>query len=229
MKEAASIEKLSGEWRQVQIASSIEDVKRAPFALDSNVIVFRNKLEGDYDELTQYLLDRLNVQEEGSVTFSARGILKDDLGALSEEGQKAALGFFNSTEDILGQVRSMGARITVQGAQYDARDSNDYYWHTDGRDGRRIIQRVTGGMTEIAHVDDVLEIRRGAYDGRSDVIDNPRILTFNLGDIFANKAGQIGLIQQMKDRYVGRIDAVTHRKAEPTGKPGMIFTVDLPK
>ena len=61
-----SVQKLSSEWSQIQLADSIKGVASDKFAKDSNAILFPLNLEGDFEGLTDYFIEFYNLEENES-------------------------------------------------------------------------------------------------------------------------------------------------------------------
>jgi len=216
-----NMKKLSSEWSQIQIADNISDVTRGKFSSDSNAIVLPHKMDGDFEALTNYLIKKTQLADDESTRLDLH--LFDTLSKnleLSEAGRLAAKNLYETASNILDSGRTSLTQFSLQGKNYSSLDEN---WHTDGTLGqRRVGCRVSGNETEIAHQDDVIKVSSGET-GYSEVKDSPRTTTYGLGNIWANKAGKNSLFSY----FDKSMEAVTHRKSESNGKPGLIFTTNL--
>jgi hypothetical protein len=223
-KSNKPVQKLSSEWSQIQIADSISGVASDTFAKDSNTILFPQKLEGDFDGLTDYFIQYYNPKINDSMRLEAYHLecaAKDD--NLHPLIRLAAQNFYDTIHTLTYGKRADLSKILLQNSQYK---SDEQDWHTDSYPGmRRVGMRVSGPETEIAHVDDVKALR--TYDNKSAVIDNPRTTTYGLGSVWANKPSALTITQSLFSRFDTSIDAVTHRKGAPNGKPGLIYTTNL--
>lgn len=219
------MKKLSEEWSQIQIATSISGVMYDEFAPTSNALLFPKKIEGDFDGLTAHLIEAHEVSDT-----EVRSLDVFDLDCvarhteLPEDIKKAA----ENLHDVITQLaRGKGAdisRLLLHGSHYTSGDEN---WHTDGYPGkRRVGIRVSGPETEVANVQDVYKINVNDR-GDSDVSENPRIVTYGLCTVWANKPGVETFFEGLFGTRKNTIDAVTHRKGHENGQAGMIFTTNL--
>lgn len=207
-------ERVIPDWPQIQIAESLKSVIAGPFNKGASLIVYPRRLEGDYKELTQYLLDRYKVADHDMENFLSSD-LEDDLLSLSEDGRKAAQQVrkdISVIRDYIDDDQALDLR--VQGA-WNRTSSMPYHHDTV----RRMGIRYSGNMTEEVHNDDVLGIDTGS-GGECRVKENPRIVQFNHGDVWCHKG------TSLFDYFTGSKPAV-HRRAEPNGEPGLIITADI--
>lgn len=219
-----SVQKLSSEWSQIQLADSIKGVATDKFAKDSNAILLPLNLEGDFDGLTDYFIEFYKLEENESkhlrLFHLSQATQDENLHPLI---RIAAGNFHDAIIAITDGKRADLSRILLHNAGYA---SDEQEWHTDSYPGmRRVGMRVSGPETEVAHVDDVTAIR--THDNKSAVIDNPRTTTYGLGSVWANKPGAKTITQSLFSRFDDSIDPVTHRKGAPNGKPGLIYTTNL--
>ena len=219
-----SVQKLSSEWSQIQLAGSIKGVATDKFAQDSNAILYPQKLEGNFEGWTDYFIQYYTPEIDECLKLEAYhfqcAAQDNNLHPLI---RIAAQNFFDTIQTITSGNRADLSKILLQSAEYQD-DEQD--WHTDSYPGmRRVGMRVSGPETEVAHVDDVTAIR--THDNKSAVIDNPRTTTYGLGSVWANKPGAKTITQSLFSRFDDSIDPVTHRKGAPNGKAGLIFTTNL--
>lgn len=207
------------EWSQIQVVARVSDVANTNFSPSANSIISAQKLEGDFEGLTAYLIGKHNLHPD-----QQREIEQIELDfvyldkTLDTRIRTAARNFFNAIDAISNARGADLKHILLQGANYQ---SGDEIWHTDRYyNKRRVGLRVSGPETQVAHVDDVLDTQTD-QTGNSRVIENPRITHYPLCTAWANSPGMSAA------DHNDRIAPVTHRKGKPNGTAGLIFTTNL--
>lgn len=224
-----SVEKLSLKWSQVQLASSIAGVRDDKFAHDSNVILYDQKMEGDFEGLTESIIQRFQIGDADKkhihlyhLQYTANDKTQPPLIRL------AAQNFYDAICEInRGRGRDI-SKLWAHGPNYQSDERN---WHTDGYIGkRRVGIRVSGSEAELAHNNDVIAISREGK-GHSSVIENPRTMKYSLCSVWANKPGDVRTTLQMMLPKIfpaeESIDGASHRSGAPNGKPGLVYTTNL--
>tara|TARA_R110002072_G_scaffold226942_3_gene383811 strand:+ start:336 stop:1043 length:708 start_codon:yes stop_codon:yes gene_type:complete len=229
-KNADTLKKLSSEWPQIQLSDSIHGVISDKFSPDSNAILFPEKLEGDFDGLTAHFIESFQLKDTDSIQIPTYNLEHTSLDeTLHPLIRKAAKNFHDAITYISENGKGADiSKLCLQGKKYE---NDEQHWHTDGYIGkRRIGIRVSGPETEIAHIEDVTKLDINKL-GHGETVDDPRITTYGLGTIWANKPGDSRtILQTILPQFFKpeeAIDAVMHRKAKPNGKPGLIYTTNL--
>lgn len=229
-KNVDTVKKLSAEWSQIQLSDSIHGVISDKFSPDSNAILFSEKLEGNFDGLTAHFIEKYKLINTDSIQIPIYNLEHTSLDeTLHPLIRKAAKNFHDAITYISQNGKDPElSKLMLQGAEFE---NDEQHWHTDGYIGkRRIGIRVSGPETEIAHIEDVTKLDINER-GHGKTVDDPRITTYGLGTIWANRPGDSRTILQtilpQLFKQEETIDAVMHRKAKPNGKPGLIYTTNL--
>ena len=239
-------------WSQIQIESSIEDLKRRPFAEGKNCIHYPEGMDGDFEELTDYLMNQEHLVRQvvnGEETFTKRllephestcsdysVVLASLLSSLSTsneltaEGRKAALNFCERINQITSGIRADISKLLLQGPEFRSSEETP---HTDGYASmRRIGCRVSGGETSVVHVDDVLQTTSGSH-GYSALIDDARTKALGLCTVWANLQ-EVPVRERSalhkwwnRKKYDTTMESNTHFRTL-NGKAGLIFTTNVP-